>query len=72
MQRLVENQQSLNPESLQTVKDSRRLLSTILTVQSSFNLKIPPHLIIPSSNIKLIEAIGQGIYVLYILVYYLG
>ena len=64
MQRLVENQQSLNPESLQNVKNSRCLLSTVLTVQSSFNLKIPPHLIIPSSIIKLVEAIGQGMYII--------
>ena len=31
-----------------------------LSVQSSFQLKLPPHLILPSSNIKLVEPIGQG------------
>ena len=31
-----------------------------LSVQSSYKLKLPPDLIVPSSNIKLIETIGQG------------
>ena len=31
-----------------------------LSVQSSFKLKLSPHLIIHSSNIKITEPIGQG------------
>ena len=33
---------------------------TELSVQSSFKLDLPPHLIIPSSSLKLNETIGQG------------
>ena len=56
LQRFSENQRSLSPTS----EDSSRLLSRSLTVQSSFRLEIPPYLIIPSSNIKLVKTIGQG------------
>ena len=60
--RFFENQRTLTPTSLQDIEDSNhRLLSRSLTVQSSFQLEIPPYLIIPSSNIKLVETIGQGI-----------
>lgn len=31
-----------------------------MSVQSSFKLHLPPHLIIPSSSLKLNETIGQG------------
>ena len=31
-----------------------------LSVQSSYKLKLPPHLILPSTCIKLVEPIGQG------------
>ena len=31
-----------------------------MSVQSSYKLKLPPHLILPSSCIKLVEPIGQG------------
>ena len=61
LQRFSENQRSLSPTSLPDVEDSNhRLLSRSLTVQSSLRLEIPPYLIIPSSNIKLVETIGQG------------
>ena len=33
---------------------------TEISVQSSFQLNLPPHLVIPSSCIKLNETIGQG------------
>ena len=33
---------------------------TEISVKSSFQLNLPPHLIIPSSSIKLNETIGQG------------
>ena len=32
-----------------------------ISVQSSFKLHLPPHLIIPSTSIKLLETIGQGL-----------
>ena len=32
----------------------------IFSVQSSFKLNLPKHLIIHASNIKLLETIGQG------------
>ena len=32
----------------------------VLSVQSSYKLKLPPHLIITSSTLKLVETIGQG------------
>ena len=38
-----------------------RLMMTEFTVQSSFKLNLPPHLIITASSIKLNEIIGQGI-----------
>lgn len=31
-----------------------------MAVQSSYKLKLPPHLIVPSSSLKLVETIGQG------------
>ena len=37
-----------------------RLRMTEFTVQSSFKLTLPPHLIITASSIKLNEIIGQG------------
>ena len=30
------------------------------TVQSSYKLKLPPHLIVHAANIKMTETIGQG------------
>ena len=33
---------------------------TEISVKSSFQLNLPPHLIVPSSSIKLDETIGQG------------
>ena len=36
-------------------------LPQAISVQSSYKLSLPPHLIIPSSCIKLVESIGQGI-----------
>ena len=33
---------------------------TEISVKSSFQLHLPPHLVIPSSSIKLNETIGQG------------
>ena len=39
---------------------STNRLSRGFTVQSSFKLKLPPHLIIPAAYIKLVEPIGQG------------
>ena len=38
-----------------------RLMMTDFTVQSSFKLNLPPHLIITAASIKLNEIIGQGI-----------
>ena len=38
-------------------------------VQSSYKLNLPPHLIIPSSSIKLVESIGQGVCILAVLRY---
>ena len=37
-----------------------RLRMTEFTVQSSFKLTLPPHLIITASSVKLNEIIGQG------------
>ena len=34
------------------------------SVQSSYKLNLPPHLIIPSSSIKLVESIGQGMHIM--------
>ena len=39
------------------------LVMTQFTVQSSFKLTLPPHLIITASSIKLNEIIGQGSYI---------
>ena len=38
---------------------------TEISVKSSFQLDLPPHLIFPSSSIKLNETIGQGINFVY-------
>ena len=40
---------------------------TEISVKSSFQLNLPPHLIIPSASIKLNETIGQGIIIIIIL-----
>ena len=37
-----------------------------IIVKSSLELNLPPHLIIPSSSIKLNKTIGQGIYSVFI------
>ena len=44
------------PQSL----ENEKALSKVVVVNSSFKLKLPPHLIITKANIKLIETIGQG------------
>ena len=44
------------------ITDGDEPLPQAITVQSSYKLNLPPHLIIPSSCIKLIESIGQGTY----------
>ena len=39
-------------------------MMTEFTVQSSFKLNLPPHLIITTSSVKLNEIIGQGIIII--------
>ena len=36
---------------------------TKMAVQSSYKLNLPPYLIVPSSIIKVVETIGQGIHI---------
>ena len=36
-----------------------------ISVKSSFKLDLPPHLIVPSSSIKLLHTVGQGYYSLW-------
>ena len=43
-----------------------------ISVESSFKLDLPPHLIIPSASIKLNETIGQGMCFLPDLTYLIG
>jgi hypothetical protein len=45
--------------------DERDLDQRKLSVESSFKLDLPPHLIVPSASIKLNETIGQGIRSIY-------
>ena len=33
-----------------------------ISVKSSFKLDLPPHLIVPSTSIKLLQTVGQGYY----------
>ena len=40
--------------------DQELLPRTIISVQSSYKLHLPPYLLIHSANIKLAEPIGQG------------
>ena len=48
------------------LEEDRRKLS----VESSFKLDLPPHLIIPSASIKLLASIGQGVFLPVRLLYY--
>ena len=44
------------------VPNPSQITTTEFSVQSSFKLNLPPHLIITASSVKLNEIIGQGIF----------